>query len=452
LTFKRLKLSALALVAFAASAAWPASAGATFPGGNGRVLVYTSGGIVLQTMNPDGSGLQSLSSAVSWSPDQRVSWSPDGRSILLMTGLRDSADIAVMDADGGPLRTLVGGSTSDRSPAWAPDGGQIVFDRVFGPTSDRRPVPYVAASDGSDARPLFATSPCSGKLAVCNPRPLWSAAGMIALESDRGGTSQLWAMNADGTAARELSAGTGTGKLLDWDWSPDGTRLAFVRADASAPSPTMRLYVVESSGSGLVQVAELGPFYGDRPSPGVSWSPDGTKLMFGEVRLVLPAANVLTNLFMTNSDGSGLSQVTTSGDIYQPGWRPVPKPPGSGGRNAPKLRISKSAVRLSRRGDAAIRVTCVAPGIGGVCAGTLRLVAARRVACGSKRPRRPVAFGSRRFTIAGKRTAAVKVRLSRKARSIVACRRKVGVRATASVARPTGGVATFRSTLVLRAR
>lgn len=449
---KRLKIPVLTVVAFAASAGWPASAAATFPGGNGRVLVYTSGGIVLQTMNPDGSGLQSLSSAVSWSQDQRVSWSPDGRSILLMTGLRDSADISVMDADGSHLRTLVGGPTSDRSPAWSPDGGQIVFDRVFGPTSDRRPVPYVATSDGSDARPLFASSPCSGKLAVCNPRPLWSATGRIALESDRGGTSQLWAMNADGTAARELSAGTGTGRLLDWDWSPDGTRLAFVRADATAPSPTMRLYLVDSSGPAPVQIAELGPLYSDRPSPGVSWSPDGTKLMFGEVRLVLPAAEVLTNLFLANPDGSGLSQLTTSGDVYQPGWRPVPKPPDPNGPSAAKLKISKRAVRLSRRGDAAIRVTCVAPGIGGVCAGTLRLVAARRVGCGSKPPRRPIAFGSHRFTIAAKRTAAVKVRLPRRARRVVACRRKVAVRATATVARPAGGIATFRSTLVLRAR
>src|SRR5262249_53424287 len=63
-------------------------------------------------------------------------------------------------------------------------------------------------------------------------------------------------------------------RALDGRWSPDGTRVAFVRHE---PGLGRVLFVVSSDGRGLTRIAAQVQTFG---FPAFSWSPDGTKLVY----------------------------------------------------------------------------------------------------------------------------------------------------------------------------
>lgn len=100
------------------------------------------GSMQIWKMHPDGSGAQQVTS------DQMNNWtphpSPDGKSVLILsypkgvTGHPTNTDVSfrILDVADGKLRTLVdvvGGSGSDNTPNWAPDGkhfGFVSFEMV----------------------------------------------------------------------------------------------------------------------------------------------------------------------------------------------------------------------------------------------------------------------------------------------------------------------------------
>jgi Tol biopolymer transport system component len=82
----------------------------------------------------------------------------------------------------------------------------------------------------------------------------------------------IWTMNADGTGAAQLT--TGTADASDPEWSPDGTRIAFVRA-----SPQRRLMTIRTSGTGEAPFPVFIPGEnGEVYAP--TWSPDGRQLAY----------------------------------------------------------------------------------------------------------------------------------------------------------------------------
>jgi len=77
-------------------------------------------------MRPDGTEVVRLtdSQGSSYSP----AWSPDGREIVFVSDRDRDADLYLMNADGSNERLLTrNDSAEDRDPAWSPDGRWIVF-------------------------------------------------------------------------------------------------------------------------------------------------------------------------------------------------------------------------------------------------------------------------------------------------------------------------------------
>ena len=122
---------------------------------------------------------------------------PARNGIVLSSG---NGDIVQVDPASHTRTTLIGGPTFDFGPGFSRDGTRFLFLRG-------------------------APSDCG--------------------KPDCG--LYLMAANADGSDVRQLTSGM---PALDWaDWSPDGSRIAFLTADPSGPGRV--LAVVNADGSGL---------------------------------------------------------------------------------------------------------------------------------------------------------------------------------------------------------
>jgi Tol biopolymer transport system component len=181
--------------------------------------------------NPDGSGLVRLTSTPGY--DAEATIGNDGR--VVFTSVRDGdMEIYSMKGDGTDVTRLTNRPGPDGGPFFSPDGSQIVFrgrplaagkelddyrlllkDGLWRPTSLEI---FVMNRDGSHRRTLAADAGSQ------DGYPEWSPSGKrIGFTSNRSGSSEVWAMRADGTHLVQLT--TGFGSHYSPAWSPDGTAM-----------------------------------------------------------------------------------------------------------------------------------------------------------------------------------------------------------------------------------
>ena len=144
---------------------------------------------------------------------------------------------------------------------------------------------------------------------------------MVFVRSDDTGPVGLFVVKLNGSGLRRI---TPPDFVTEGEpgpsWSPSGNKILF--GNRIDPSHRLAIWVVNADGSGLHQLpitpACGGAFSDPRSvscfSPG--WSPDGTKIVFTRVS----ANGTQQNVYTVNADGSGLTQVTTSGGASQPDW------------------------------------------------------------------------------------------------------------------------------------
>lgn len=148
------------------------------------------------------------------------------------------------------------------------------------------------------------------------------ANGQIVFEREpsQGALGGLWIMNVDGSNLHQLLSDTGGGGGHEYDepaWSPDGTRILFVDA-GSAPG----LYIIDPNvihvdGSNLpppIPGTTTGVAAGNEGDP--AWSPDGTKIAYIKDEVGFGARD----LVVINLDGSGLTRLVTSDIADEPSW------------------------------------------------------------------------------------------------------------------------------------
>ena len=102
----------------------------------------------------------------------------------------------------------------------------------------------------------------------------------IAFDSDREGVRAVFVASADGRDVRRIS---GAGYAAVPSWSPDGRRIAFVRADPRAPH-VWNLWLTDPDGSNLRRLTQ----HAVGQAWGASWFPDGRRVAYSvETRLVI---------------------------------------------------------------------------------------------------------------------------------------------------------------------
>ena len=135
--------------------------------------------------------------------------------------------------------------------------------------------------------------------------------GSLAFTSLRGGSATLYVANGDGTGARPLTAAGAGAYQGDVSWSPDGSRLVFTCGN-------FELCVAAADGSGAARLTTstwpASWSYDFEPA----WSPDGTRIVFSGKR-----GGSSSDLWIVNADGTGLAKLAGGAtEERNPEWSP----------------------------------------------------------------------------------------------------------------------------------
>jgi Tol biopolymer transport system component len=260
----------------------------------------------LWEVRADGTGLHSLFKGWHESPGECCgSWTPDGRYFIFQVSQSRPANVTTLWAmaeptnrlyrkpsptpvqlTGGPMSFGMANSDPNRSgKVWAlgvqPGGEFVKYD-----SASRRLVPLLTGVSGTDLD--FSRD---GR---------WVA--YVAIPQ---GT--LWRCRTDGSDCLELTSASQHVALPRW--SPDGQKIAVMAVEKGK---TWKILLVPATGGVAQQVIA-----GDRNQVDANWSPDGTRIVFGdEWSANNPAIRIL------DLKTGGTSLISGSEGLFSPRWSP----------------------------------------------------------------------------------------------------------------------------------
>ncbi len=279
-------------------------------GDNGPGSVF--GPSSVYSVQPDGTGLHKVNLPARLYSITGLAVAPDGGLVAVSNGGGEfpPRNIYVMRSDGTGLRQLTSGDFEEVTPAWSPDGSEIVFSSTRCCATDSSLGGYqlyTIRPDGSGLRRL--TEDTASDL-----YPAWSPDGThIAYvvtppnvrhpppEQDW----QIWVVNAGSTGARVL---TNDGRYDDAvTWSPDGHQLAYVSHLSNDRDWQIR--VMRPDGTGVHTVFRCsGQCYDGGYT--LAWSPDGTEIAF---TFTTGPADAKPQIGVVSADGGNFHVVDTGG-------------------------------------------------------------------------------------------------------------------------------------------
>jgi Tol biopolymer transport system component len=253
-------------------------------------------------INADGTGLANLTRSEE-ADDRSPAWSPDGKEVAFSSdgGKAHARDIDVINVQSRALRNLTRGTGANYDPAWSPTGSIAFASERTDDSTGEYDDHYEIYVRGRDAEVAKLTHNGSDDL-----EPVWSPDGtMIAYMSKRDGNWEIYAMNADGSAQRNLSDNKADDEQPAW--SPDGRKIAFV---SDRDDGLKELYVMNADGSGVRRLTSI-PTSKWRPA----WSPDSRKIAF-----INPPDR---GIYLMNADGSRMTKLLTGVEIGSGvAWQP----------------------------------------------------------------------------------------------------------------------------------
>lgn len=186
----------------------------------------------------------------------RPRWSSDGKTLAFVSkrAPETQAQLFLLSMDGGEAVALTKLKNGVSAFEWAPDGTRLVCVSRSGP-SDK-----ITGEPKSDVR---------------HYRHIDYKFNDTGWFDDKRG--HLWVVTVKGGEAKQITEGD------DWNdsdpqWSPDGTRIAFVSNRTGKEydgDHNSDVWVVSAAGGALTKISDH-PFEDDEPR----WSPDGSKILF----------------------------------------------------------------------------------------------------------------------------------------------------------------------------
>lgn len=292
---------------------------AAYPGKNGKIAFFSNrSGNNIFVISPSSGAVTKITSSNGASDP---AYSPNGTKIAFKSASRSNYEISVMKANGSGVRQITDTPVVESDPTWSPDGKKIAFvASAFEVDGSTDPEIWVMNADGSGRRLLTRNS-------FPDSQPSWSPRGnKIAFVSGRTGdtNSNIYVMDADPTTkevAVNLTPNT-TDPLYQGhdenpDWSPDGSKIAYVHNYEPNGGGVPNIWVMNPNGSNKTNVSKNKSTSATMPA----WSPDGAKIAYVGVR----SGSTNRDIYTMSASGGGQKEIKRhrAHDI-SPNWQPLP--------------------------------------------------------------------------------------------------------------------------------
>jgi dipeptidyl aminopeptidase/acylaminoacyl peptidase len=243
-----------------------------------RFLVYSMGGS-LWRQREDTTAAEQLTSGPGY--DYQPDCSPDGRWVAYVSYAKDAIELWALDLQSKKAQRLTSSGAVNLEPRWSPDGKRIAFVstsfkghfHIFVGEFSNGEWKNVARLTGENRSnlPRYYYSPFDHEIS-----PAWSPDGSeIVFVSNRGhiyGTGGFWRMKAQpGAEAREIHYEETTWKARP-DFSPDGKRLVYA---SYIGQQWHQLGLIPAQGGDAFPIS-----YGEFDNVAPRWSPDGKRIAF----------------------------------------------------------------------------------------------------------------------------------------------------------------------------
>ncbi len=269
---------------------------------NGLVAFTTGDRIIVQAA--DGSDPQEVPApapGLAW----HIAWSPDGTRLALAVFDGPRRSLWVMQADGSEATEIANGENVSR-PSWHPNGALITYSLE----RNGRTEVHITRSDGTNDRVVY-SEPAPGTYAVFSAT--FSPAGSrIVFDAGTDSEYNIFVMASDGSNVRQL---TETGTDYNPAWSPDGSRIVFIRYEAISESD---VFVMDADGSDVRRLTDLGSQFTNIDP---QFSPDGTFITYGSAESGVVGLSIIA--MATNGSDP---EVLVEGEVLGFSWQPVPDP------------------------------------------------------------------------------------------------------------------------------
>jgi Tol biopolymer transport system component len=233
-------------------------------------------------------------------------WIADSRRILFSgsTGLRGQNHLLMADTSTASVLPVTMGMGHEAMPAISPDGRRIAFGAI--------------QSDVDIVEIPLDSSPPRGRLATSQSEhcATWAPSGLqFAYAREVAGVDQIWLHNVSDGEERPLITRevfrAGTERVSEPAFSPDGSRIAFVRVSGGKYTS----WVMSVAGGPPVPLVHDGS---EQSVP--EWSPDGNWVVFESGT---PQPGAVGCLMRVSAGGAGTpTTVTTGGSGLRPRWSP----------------------------------------------------------------------------------------------------------------------------------